>query len=132
MEQENIQQPKKSFFLRFCWLILIIVLIGISGIIFVSQNKKIKSIVTGVPVCPSNLSGVFTHLLVDKEKIAAVDPRGFVNGGDHVMPIVHQAIVVYFDQGLHPIYAPADMTITTISNHRVVSGNDGSESQEFY
>lgn len=121
----NSNQPKKPFIKRFWWLILILFIFIAGAAFFVlgqDKNNNSKRTSSNLPKCPSNLSGVFTNQLVDTNQIAALTPLGNVNGSDHILPVDH----VYFrsfptEQNKHlGVNAPADMTITALTMHKVI------------
>lgn len=112
---------------KFWWLILIILILIVGILVFFKKpikniEKSIKSVFSDFPVCPTNLSGLFTYQLVDPNQIAALIPLGNVNGSDHILPVDHVYLHSYpTEENKHlPVYAPADMTITQLTMHKVV------------
>ena len=124
MNEQEIQ-PKKSFFRRFWWIGLVIILgLGVTwGIMnFVvhpkgsdsGDNRSVVDQLTGkFPKCPANLSGILTYQLMDPKYIGSMLPLGNVAPPGHTSPVDH----IYFEDnadGHIPLYAPADGWITAV------------------
>jgi len=141
IHEEKSQQSKNSFFSptspnlrwasRFWWIGLVILLVIIIILIFVLTdnkviNNKLKTLISDIPPCPGDLSGIFTYQLVEVDQIAALIPLGNVNGSDHILPVDHVYFKSYpIEENKHlAVYAPSDMTITQLTMHKVVD-NEG-------
>lgn len=116
---------RKNFLKRFWWLFLILAGV-VLAIFFINKN------ILSVPACPNNLSGVFSHPLVDPDIIISLEPIGAVNGQDHILPVDHVYFSVKPDQRHHAVYAPSDMTITDITAHKVLDPRNSSEFGGYY
>lgn len=119
---------------RFWWVILIVVIIAVLGVWAVmyfvvhpkgsGDDRSLVQQMTGkYPACPSNLSGVLTHQLMDPKYIGAMIPLGNVSPPGHTSPVDHNYFILNSDDKV-PLYAPADSWITHVMANSV-KGNDG-------
>jgi hypothetical protein len=76
----------------------------------------------GGPACPTNLSGIFTAPFIDPKYIAYMLPLGNVNPPGHAAPADHWYPATSYD-GVIPLYAPANATITVVWRNREDLGN---------
>jgi len=101
-------------------IIVIVAAVGLAGYrVFKASGPKTASSVTSKTGCPKDLSGVFTKSIVDPEKILALRPLGYTDGTEHILPVDHTGFSFPNDSKLDsvPVYAPAKITITSISSH---------------
>ena len=132
---EEAEGPKKSFFGRFWWIFLIvIILVGVWAVMnFIvhpkgsgsdSGEKNTSTITDGTsklgayPKCPASLSGILTYQLMDPKYIGSMIPLGNVSPPGHTSPVDHIYFNVNSDDQI-PLYAPADGWITHIMANSV-------------
>lgn len=76
-------------------------------------DEKLKNKLNSFPTCPTELSGIFTHELIDPDKIYMI-PLGNLNPPGHTSPVDH----IYFDTletGKLAINAPTEGWIKNIT-----------------
>ncbi|MFZ2227758.1 MAG: hypothetical protein WA090_00905 [Candidatus Nanopelagicaceae bacterium] len=84
--------------------------------------KKLTQVRHTYPVCPKNLSGVLTAPLMDPKYITVLTPLGNINPPGHTSPVDHIYFATGF-QGRIPLFAPADASITNLTEILKVDGS---------
>jgi len=133
---------EKSFFRRFWWLgIIIIMLVGF-GIIVNNVDKKDKNkfddkkwldqqqniaLAKNLSICPADTSGLFTKPFMDGDKPDMIIPLGNSSMSGHVVPTDH----VYPANNIFvpdtPIYAPGRITLIWVENKQMYYKNTDEE-----
>lgn len=122
---------KKSFFRRYWWIgIIVLLIISFASACIIGHkrdsNKVAKEVQTqpnseeyreswaaydsSLPSCPANLSGILTHPVFDLSKIDAVMPLGMLSPGGHTIPTDHMYLDHFGTERL-AIYAPGNITL---------------------
>ncbi len=112
----------KSFIKKFWWIGIIVIIIFGTSIFFITKNDSKPNLnsnsdtnaTSSLPVCPSDLSGLFTARVMDKGVIEALTPLGASNPPGHTYPVDH----IYFhgpeDGQPDNVYAPGDGVISNV------------------
>lgn len=130
---ENIKNKFLPFLKKYWWIILIslIVLIALAFVViqitgkhndnkndFGSDNIYFSE---DLPVCPADLSGLFTKEIIPLSQVDFITPLGMVNASSHTIPTDH----IYMNQAKSnqriAVYAPTDATITGGENKETYS-----------
>ncbi len=136
-------KSRKPLVKRFWWVGLIILLLfvviatAISSDIHTKQlekekltekNKKIydqSALNENFPVCPKNLSGLFTVFPIEISKVDYIIPLGMMNSSSHTIPTDHMYINHAVPETRIPIYAPSDLTLIAIEDKVVYDSATG-------
>lgn len=113
-------KPKKSFFKKNRWKILLGLVAGFFLLLIVGNVIVPKIQSYKYPACPSDLAGILTKPIINPEDLDYVIPLGSLSPPGHMFPTNHVYLMVKEDKANpkrgKPLYAPGDVTITNISD----------------
>jgi len=121
------EQPKKSLFRRFWWLIIILAVLLAGFVLITNKNPRDdksenlgKTITEDAQNVKKDNDIKFTHQIFDPEKVSHITPLGELNGGYEEAQTINGVMVnIKKDAGGNAdpieVYAPADMTLEDYS-----------------
>lgn len=78
------------------------------------QTKDVPYFAGKYLACPKNISGILTAPLMEPKYISQLTPLGNINPPGHTSPVDHIYFATDF-RGKIPLFAPADATITNVT-----------------
>lgn len=137
MEDQNINNSGKikGIFKRYWWVVLIVLLAGISFVAILLLNKdkgeeraeenkifdskRNPALDSSLPTCPADTSQLFTKPFMDGDKPDFIIPLGNSNQSGHVVPVDHvYPTDIGYEQDV-PVYAPTDITLVWVENKQM-------------